>query len=269
MELNGCLVIAARSTHAVQAAMFVLELPAEIPTEIIQKASAHYDSSAALKEFFPLKTENRGMQINVTHDSFGINQPDGIQGVTLQRNDTDGAPEFVFGIQGNQLAFSCNKYTSWKEVSKRAIEFLTEFSALVCPVPGVAVIALQYVDEFFITGTLSQFRSSIIFSEQSKRLPSSIINETDFWHNHAGWFEISPNGNRVLNNLNISHYPQQPERNAVQLISAHKEILKVPVTDHGEIVNLLRSSFEMLHTMNKSMFKEILNAETLNSINLS
>lgn len=269
MELNGCHVIAARSTHAVQAAMFVLELPAEIPTEIIQKASAHYDSSAALKEFFPIKTENRGMQINFTPESFGINQPEGILGVTLQRNDTDGVPEFVLGIQGNQLAFSCNKYTTWKDVSKIAIELLTEFSALVCPVPGVAVIALQYVDEFFITGALSQFRSSIIFSDTSKRIPSAVIDETDFWHNHAGWFGTSTNGNRVLNNLNISYYPQQPERHAVQLISAHKEILKVPVTDHGEIVNLLRSSFEMLHTMNKSMFKEILNTDTLKSINLS
>lgn len=269
MELNGCHVIAARSTHAVQAAMFVLELPAEIPTEIIQKASAHYDSSVALKEFFPIKTENRGVQINLTPESFGINQPDGIQGVTLQRNDADGFPEFIMGIQGNQLAFSCNKYTSWKDVSKRAIELLTEFSSFVCPIPGVAVIALQYVDEFFITGVLAEFRSTIIFSEQSKRLPSAVINETDFWHNHTGWFGSSPNGNRVLNNLNISYYPQQPERNAVQIISAHKEILKVPVNEHGEIVNLLRSSFEILHTMNKSMFKEILNSNTLKSINLS
>jgi uncharacterized protein (TIGR04255 family) len=269
MELNGCHVIAARSTHAVQAAMFVLELPAQIPTEIIQKASAHYDSSTALKEFFPIKSENRGMLINISESAFGINQTDGIQGITLQRNDAEGIPEFILGIQGNQLAFTCNKYTRWQDVSKKAIELLNEFSVFVCPVPGIAVIALQYVDEFLITGTLKEFRSSILFAQNNKRLPSSILEEKDFWHNHAGWFELSPKDDRVLNNLNVSYYPQQHDRNAVQIISAHKEILKAPVTEQDGLKALLPDSFEMLHSMNKAMFKEILNEETLQSINLS
>ena len=146
---------------------------------------------------------------------------------------------------------------------------LSEFSAFVSPVPGVAVIALQYVDEFFITGAMDEFRSSILFSLENKRLPAAIIEDTDFWHNHAGWFELSPKGDRVLNNLNISYYPQQHDRNAVQIISAHKEILKTPVTEHDGLVVLLPDSFEMLHSMNKAMFKEILNKETLKSINLS
>lgn len=252
-----------------QAAMFVLELPAQIPTEIIQKASALYESSTALKEFFPVKTDNRGMFINISNDSVGVNQSEGIQGITLQRIATDGSPEFILSIQANQLAFTCNKYTRWPEVSKKAIELLNEFSELICPVPGVAVIALQYVDEFFITGDLSAFRPSILFNSDSKRLPIAVLDENDFWHNHAGWFERSPKDDRVLNNLNVSYYPQQPDRNAVQIISAHKEILKVPVSEHKTLVAIMSDSFEMLHIMNKAMFKEILNKETLKSINLN
>ncbi len=269
MELNGCYVIAARSTHAVQAAMFVLELPAEIPTETIQKASAYYESSTTLKEFFPLKTENRAMLINITQESFGVNQTDGIQGITLQRMSIDSTPEFVLTIQGNQIAFICNKYTRWQEVSQKAIELLTEFSEFICPVPGVAVIALQYVDEFIVTGKLDEFRGSILFDATCKRLPLAVLDEKEFWHNHAGWFEASPTDDHVLNNLNVSYYPQLPDRNAVQIISAHKDVLKSPIIDHHELVALMPDSFEMLHLMNKTMFKALLNDETLQSINLS
>lgn len=268
MELNGCHVIAAKTTHAVQAAMFVLELPAQIPTELIQKASAHYDSSKALLDFFPIKAENRGMLINITNDAVGVNQTDGIQGITLQRIATDGTPEFIFSIQGNQLAFTCNKYTRWQDVSKKAIELLNEFSVLICPVAGVAVIALQYIDEFIITGKLDEYRSSILFNSQNKRLPVAVLDENDFWHNHAGWFESNTKDNRVLNNLNVSYYPQQPNINAVQIISAHKEILKEPIFEYEKLVAIMPSSFEKLHTKNKEMFKEILNEETLKSINL-
>lgn len=268
MELNGCHVIAARSTHAVQSAIFVLELPAEIPTDIIQKALAHYESSSVLKEFFPIKSENRKTNINITQEAVGVNQSDGIHGVTLQRIATDGSLEFTFSIQGNQVAYTCNKYSKWNDVSNKAIEMLSEFSAFVCPIPGVAVIALQYVDEFFITGNLNEFRSSIVFSDKSKRLPPAFLDEKDFWHNHAGWFETSPKNNRVLNNLNVSVYPQQLERNVVQIISAHRVILATPVTDQNELLMLMPDSFEMLHEMNKTMFREILNKETLKSINL-
>lgn len=268
MELNGCHVIAAKSTHAVLAAMFVLELPAQIPAEIIQKISAHYDSSKALLDFFPIKTENRGMLINISNNAIGVNQTDGVQGITLQRIAPDGSPEFILSIQDNQLAFTCNKYTCWSEVSKKAIELLNEFSALVCPVAGVSVIALQYVDEFIVSGKLDEYRSSILFNPKNTRLPIAILDDNDFWHNHAGWFENNAKDNRVLNNLNVSYYPQQPNTNAVQIISAHKEILKEPVFEYQNLVAMMPSSFEKLHTKNKGMFKGILNEETLKSINL-
>lgn len=268
MELNGCHVIAARSTHAVQAAMFVLELPAPIPTEIIQKASQHYENTPALKNFFPIKAENRGMLINISQDAVGVNQTDGISGITLQRIGSDGTPEYVFSMQDNQLAFTCNKYTRWKEISPIAIDFLNQFSSLVCPVPGIAVIALQYVDEFLVTGSLTEYRSSILFNTNTKRLPATIFNEIGFWHNHAGWFEKNKSGERVLNNLNVSYYPQQPDKNAVQIVSAHKEILNTPLLEHNALRDLMTNSFETLHGMNKEMFKEFLNKETLNSIGL-
>lgn len=269
MELNGCHVIATRSTHAVQAAMFVLELPAPIPTEIIQKASQHYENTLTLKEFFPIKAENRGMLINITHEAFDVNQSDGINGITLQRVGIDGIPEYIFSMQDNQIAFTCNKYTRWKEISPIAIDFLNQFSSFVCPVPGIAVIALQYVDEFLVTGNLPEYRSSILFNTKTKRLPTTIFDGSDFWHNHAGWFETNENKERILNNLNISYHPQQPDRNAVQIVTAHKEILKTPILDHSALRNLMTSSFESLHTMNKEMFKEFLNTETLNSIGLN
>jgi uncharacterized protein (TIGR04255 family) len=269
MEFNGCHVIAARSTHAVQAAMFVLELAAEIPPETIQEALNYYESSKELKEFFPVKTEGRGMHINDQENSVNIKQPKGTLGIILQKNSDKGVPEYVFNMENNQISFTCNKYTRWDEISSSAIEILSQMSKFVLPTPGVIVIALQYVDEFFVTGDKNEFRSSIIFDAKSERIPTAALSEKNFWHNHAGWFVKSPKNDRILNNLNISYYPQNPEKNAVQIISAHKEILNAPLTEHDNFANFMLESFEMLHKMNKEMFKEILNEETLKSINLN
>jgi uncharacterized protein (TIGR04255 family) len=268
MEINGCHVIPARTHHAVQAAMFVLELPAQISSEILKASLAHYEQSVLLKELFPEKTQSLGVSIDLSTNTVTSTQSDNIQGLTFQRNSAEGQPELIFSIQGNQLAYTCNVYTRWSEVFNQAKEILNQFIPLICPVPGVAVIGLQYVDEFFVTGNLNEFNSAIVFSEDTKRLPLSVFHEKDFWHNHSGWFENAENDGRILNNLNISYYPQQHDKNAIQLISAHRYMFKTPISDKDLLENTIQDIFEKLHAGNKTMFKEILNIETSRSISL-
>ncbi|ADI28527.1 TIGR04255 family protein [Methylotenera versatilis] len=270
MELNGCHVIAARSTHAVQAASFVLELPAHISSDIAQAALNYYENSHSLKELFPIKTEAQGISINLDDQSVNVNQSTGLQGLTLQRVTDDGSLELSFAIQNNQMVYTCHKYTGWKEVFEKALSILSEFMEFVCPVPGVSVVGIQYVDEFFITGNKEGFRSDIIFSTDNTRLPVSLLSASGFWHNHSGWFSPTPDKTQgqVLNNLNVSVYPQQPDRHAVQIITAHRLMLALPISDKGRVLETLPTTFEMLHSTNKALFREVLNEETLRSINL-
>lgn len=273
MELNGCHVIAARSTHAVQAASFVLELPAQISIDIAQNAIKHYENSPFLKELFPVKSENQAVSIDLTGEQGNVKHTSSIDGFTLQRvSPEDGSIEFSFVMQTNQVIFTCNKYSRWNDVSSQALTLFGEFLSFICPIPGIAVVGLQYVDEFFITGNKEEFKPSIIFSPNNSRLPSSLLNANGFWHNHSGWFGHGPltttTDDRVLNNLNISVYPQLPDRDAVQFITAHRLMLKTPISDKNKLVESLPVTFEMLHSANKDLFREILNQETLESIKL-
>ncbi len=267
MEINGCHVIPARTSHAVQAAMFVLELPAQISPEILRVLLDQYEKSQTLKNLFPIKSQSQGIAIDLSTSPATTSQVDNLQGISLQRNSSDGQLDLLLNIQGNQIALTFNTYSRWAEVFNQAKEILNNFLGLVCPVPGVNVIGLQYVDEFFVTGDLSKFNSSMIFSSTTSRLPSSALNETNFWHNHSGWFETADNDEKILNNLNISYYPQQ-DRNAVQLISAHRLMLKTPIADVEILEKTIKETFELLHENNKTLFKEILNKETKESINL-
>lgn len=267
MEINGCYVIPARTNHAVQAAMFVLEMPAQISPEILRVALEQYEESQSLKEMFPIKSQNQGIAIDLSTNPVKTTQVDNLQGITLQRNSADGNLDLMLNIQGNQVALTFNTYTRWSEIFNQAKEILNKFMPLVCPIPGVNVIGLQYVDEFFITGDLSKFNSSMIFSSTTSRLPSSALDETNFWHNHSGWFEIAPDDEKILNNLNISYYPQQ-DKNAVQLISAHRLMLKTPIADIEILGKTISETYELLHEKNKTMFKEILNDDAKQSINL-
>jgi len=72
----------------------------------------------------------------------------------------------------------------------------------------------------------------------------------------------------VLNNLNVSYYPQQHDKNVVQLISAHRAILKAPISDIEVLNTAIEETFDSLHEKNKILFREILNKNTKESINL-
>lgn len=268
MHFEGCSVVPAKSEHAVQAAVFVCELPAAVSSEAIGRVIAYYDSSAGLKEIFPRKTEVRGMAIAVSPKSVGVRTDGEIAGVKFDRLMPDGNVELAISLQGNLLSFTCNIYSRWATVSEQALGLLKEFAAFLLPEPGVGVFGLQYVDEFFVTGDHMAFRPSMLFARDNEQIPRFLQEQAGSWHNHTGWFEDDVDGGfKTLNNVNIN-VALQPEKLVVQIIAAHRHIMPKPIDTAEGLALAIRPQFDLLHSGNKDLLRKLLRDEIRSAIHL-
>lgn len=269
MHFSGCSVLPAKSEHAVQAVVFVCELAAAISPEAVLRVIEHYDKSSGLREAFPRKAELRGVAISITAGTgVGVQNRGDVVGVVFDRIAPDGNVEIAISIQGNTLSFTCNTYSRWSQVSQQAIKLLSEFACFVLPDPGVAVLGLQYVDEFYVTGKVQAFRPSMLFAPDGALIPPFFHEKEGPWHNHLGWFEpIGNEGARMLNNVNIS-VVAQPERMVVQIVGAHRLIRAMPISSIDELAKTIEIEFDVLHRRNKDLLGELLVDKAKSSIHL-
>lgn len=268
MHFSGCSVLPAKSEHAVQAVVFVCELPAGVSPEAVGRLIHHYDATPGLRNAFPRKTEIRGMSIAVSPGSVDVQHGGDVTGVTLDRVAPNGAVETAVSLQGNVLSFTCNLYSRWSLVSGQAISLLTELASFVLPEPGIVVFGLQYIDEFYVTGDQNAFHPSMLFSTTGGRIPTFLNEQVGPWHNHSGWFEKDDaTGVRTLNNMNIN-VVSQPEKLLVQIVSAHRNIMPAPASSREELSNVIGAQFDSLHTQNKKLLGELLTATAQDAIHL-
>ncbi|MDD2933876.1 MAG: TIGR04255 family protein [Methylotenera sp.] len=263
----NCNIVPSKGSHAVQSAVFVLELSAPVLVPQIKAAIECYESSEGLRKFFPTKTENRGgISIAINGGDIAVEQNQDIDGVVFQRLSSDGSLDIALTIQANNISYTCNKYTRWKETSQQALSMLKEFVKYIFPELSVTVIGLQYIDEFLITGEVSAFTPSMILND-NQRVPHALLSQKGGWHNHSGWFESNEENDRNLINLNFNMVPQ-PENAVFQIVTVHREIKHFPIKSLENLVKDIDLSFEKLHERNKTLLREILNDETQSTISL-
>lgn len=267
MHINNCSIVPAKSEHAVQAAVFVCELPALLSSEAIGKIIAYYESSPELQKLFPKKSESRGVSISVGLKGVGVQNDENITGVNFERISPSGDVELALSFNTSIISYVCNSYTRWKTVSKDAISILEQFIKFVVPAPGISVIGLQYVDEFFISGEFNSFTPSMIFAEDCPLLPKNVLTQSGGWHSHSGWFEAGADGEKRLNNLNVNMV-LQPERMVLQIVSAHRSILLQPIIELDGVSATLNEHFDKLHLSNKELFARLLNSQMKSEIHL-
>ena len=140
MHINNCSIVPAKSEHAVQAAVFVCELPALLSIEAIRKVISHYETSTELQKLFPKKAESRSVSISVGAGGIGVQNNENITGVNFERIDANSNVELALSFNGSAITYVCNSYTRWNIVFKDAISILEQFIKFVIPEPGISVI---------------------------------------------------------------------------------------------------------------------------------
>lgn len=262
--------------HGIKSVIFALEFAAPISIEALL-GIRDGDSGAALKKRLPRLQEQRSIVLNLgaPHPQVGFglgidaaNQP--ISGLQYDCTLPDGRVEWAVAIQQTSILITCGSYARWKGTSDTAREFLR----LIVPhLNGavVAVVGLQYVDEFQSTVRKEEFQLSGLFSQTSRFVPQNLVERRGPCHSHHGYFDLleEPPA-RILNNVNVNVL-EEPSAFRVEVVGSHRCMLREPIALADAAVlepdGPIGGVWEKLHAHNKAIIGDILIDEVKRAIN--
>lgn len=197
-----------------------------------------------------------------------------LAGVTFDALQPNGDPAWSLVIQRNFLAVNCHLYTRWKDIWATARGLLLPFVPVLARECGIAVIGLQYVDQFRAVGPAEQFRAGQVLREGSRFLPPGVFELDDLWHSHHGFFQnlAEPSAHRRLNTIDVDVVGADHER-LIQITTAHRALLDQPATDGAALLDHddggeLHHHMVDLHLANKRLLRQLLNDTLCEQINL-
>ena len=193
-------------------------------------------------------------------------------GIVFQRVKPDATPAWMLTAQQNFITAQCMDYTRWVDVWGRVRTWLDDLYRLVkTPDLLLTSISLQYKDQFSAAQPLDDDVLEKLFRGDSQYLPPRIFQNKELWHVGQGWYlpATEPVVGRKLNVLNIA---TRQTGNSIVLVIDHLFRYDVEgdpplFTDRGGGA-LIDVVMEDLHAQNKSLLRNLLNAQMVARIRL-
>lgn len=187
----------------------------------------------------------------------------------------EGRLQWSLRAESNIVTCACSEYTSWPEVSEKAIRYLS--SALDKYDIGtnpVVEFVFECADKFTLEGSEEDYSISLAFNPNSKYL-SQFVREQDesAWHIYQGWWEGNSTAPlRMLNNLNLNAFNdgkvhQTVVKHSVRVM-AKQAINGQSVSELFSSSGFLGDSMQLTHESNKSVLLDLLSKEVIDSISL-
>ncbi|CAE6855427.1 hypothetical protein R75461_07683 [Paraburkholderia nemoris] len=266
-----------RGNHSVKSVVFVCEVASNFGPSDFGKVLAFYEKSQHLKEFFPVKAEQRGALSIQLQAGQGkppeVSTTNDLTGLSFSRWAPDGSQDWVLNVQPNAILVACNRYERWAPSLEVALPLLVDVLSE-SPQVGVGVIGLQYLDEWtFVAGKDEPAGPLIFASDGGGLLGSRVMRETGSWHNNSGWFENGSDGlDKVLANVNVTVNLDEATRKFTASVGhVQRSFCQPPVfalADKEVMSKALTLQFQSLHTRNKELLRAILTQEAQNQISL-
>lgn len=261
--------------HAIKTVSFGLEWPEPLQDDLLILLRALH---VRVRKFLPRVTqqEELGFEIAVGSSRPKSDLPPKLRlaAVTFDSVQRNGEQEWSLVIQRNVLAVNCHVYTRWDEIWTTAKELLMHFVPILARERGIAVIGLQYVDQFRVTSPTEHFRAEHLLRQGSSLLPSHVFERDDLWHLHQGFFETQrePTAHRRLNHLALDVVDVSGER-LIQITTAHRALLDEPASNVDLLLDhqdggTLSHHMVALHQVNKGCLRELLNDSICERIGL-
>ncbi len=248
--------IPARSTNSIIGAAFACEMTAPLSTEIIDTVIKAYESASDIRQFLPAKMEERGLKIDIGHQTAQMEPPGALMGVRFERYSPDGRPEWSLSFRANVAVVLCNSYTRWQEVAPQAMQLLKWGMQTISSYEvGLTAIGLEYQDEYVWQGDLQKMDATPLFSKSNGILPESLLTRKGLWHNYSGWFEEAAESvpGRRLVNVNVA-LVQRADKGVAQVVFSHKGIFP----DASEAPTDPTNLFNALHKEHKQLFGRLM-----------
>lgn len=172
-------------------------------------------------------------------------------------------------IRDNQLIAVCEDYTTWSEVSVKALSILQVFLAEIAKLEAIQLVSngLQYVDEFIVLDDSPGWTRDL-FREGGGIVPGFVHDTNELWHSHNGYFSHQlGDKTKILNILNFTLMLEQDSTKKLALMTQHK-VLKENAEFDGSLSENYGHEVEVLHKLNIDVMKEAFSQTILKEIGM-
>ncbi len=255
--------------HAIEVMAIGVEWATPLDDNALQRLEGLYRGEQSVAEFLPSITPVRSLALNLgAPDKFVAENSAG--GFDLRRFASDGAVTWSVSVRRELISCNCMSYDRWATVKPKAMELLNPFLDAVLELgTQIQGVGLQYQDAFRIEdgselGTLRR-----LFRPGSAWVPVHLLDQPSLWHVHQGWFSVSPDNHRTLNNVNLDVLEQ--ESKLLAKINGQHRVFAVSGDGKNPFSlskDELPKTLEFLHEQNKVVLAGILSDEMLRRINL-
>ena len=257
--------------HSIKEVVFVLKLSKQLSVESLQVLKQLEDS---IKSELPIMEPQEATSFVVKPGNQISVQPPRLASLAFKNStENNGQFDWMLRAESDFIAVNCLNYTRWKEVWPKARNYLSLASNKLASTENPIVsIALQYLDQF-IYEEKKEFKTSIVFNDDSDFLSGIVSKAGPLWHTYQGWFG-NKNEQPILHSLNITaamagkeHHTTIDHRGTIQF--------KNKTTNHKTLFNEIKNKtaadhyFDLLHEENKQILKDLLNKERIKDIKLN
>ena len=164
-------------------------------------------------------------------------------------------------VSPNFVNYFTTSYTRWEEFWPFASRLLRDVCGRALVAAPMASLNLEYHDRFKWEGAKEDLDLGLLFSENSRYLPSWFLAQRGICHNYEGWgaHEADPQAGRRIDNLNVAVTKSSDEDTFIctVVISNSKQFYTpVDITGFNEIFERLMNE---MHSRNKRMLSAVLN----------
>ena len=255
--------------HAIAEVIFILQVEPKFAHEEISTIKEAHDNWKAM-----LPSVEKYQLFGLGFDDDKPVPPPPPPPASFTRYKSDGSIELRLHIDGDNIIVACGLYSRWNLVWKNTRKlFEVVVNSLTSTSRKINSAGLQYTDEFTWSGE-GQYDVRQILNENSKFVPSSVLDYGHGWHLQQGWFDNceSPVPGRMLKHMQISTLNRNSDR-VVQFQNLNKyDVAKSNIllsTAFSGDSCQIDEVFDSLHSMNKSLLTEFLNDEISNRIQLN
>lgn len=252
--------------HAIDVASFIVVFEYPFDANIISSLPGLHER---LKADYPTFNLTKTMEVSIT-DSVVDKKLDVTSGGVLQNLLPDGRPSWTLRVEGNAIVVSCNEYKRWGDISSKALNHIKAAMDFVNDDNNAVSSLIHQTVDRFVTVNKDEYNISQVFNIQSPFLTGQALKAGKFWHVFQGWFEDKQSfDGKLLNVLNLST-AENPANTAITTTidhAAHLRFLSPKAIEEFDD-KFIRKAFDELHECNKSIIKQLLTNDQLNSIGL-
>ncbi len=255
--------------HAIEVMALAIEWSSPVDGDTLSESVTSFLQNSDLSARLPVVRRFPAFEVRIEDQSASVVQ-NNIEVVDFVQTNPDGSMAWTLSLRPEFFSCSCAAYTRWANVKPVLVELLKHVASIPAKKGArIGAIGLQYGDTFRWAKDDKDALSDLL-RKDSGVFPANVLQYTNLWHSHNGWYSEDKVGNRVLNLVNLD-LTDEGEQRALRVNGQHR-LQSVRFSDNQPIeisLDEIEDVADALHIENKRALQSVLNDEVLSMIGMT